>query len=157
MDVATNQDQLRALDELLSSVRLAVQRPGFRRRLLEGLAASPTIGTLRVLRAVEQLGAGGPPSIGDVSGRLAVEHSTASRAVESAVRAGLLSRRPCDQDLRRSRLELTERGVAVLEQTSARRRELLGSITRDWSDTDVDRLVQLLGALSAGYDELERT
>ena len=151
----TGLDRLVRLDELISAIRMSVQRPGYRRRLLEGLDAAPTIGTLRLLRAVEQLSGDALPSIKDVSARLAVEHSTASRGIEGAVRLGLLTKRPCAEDLRRSRVQLTERGVALLDQASARRRVMLEEVTRGWPNVDVDELVRLLHALTAGYEELE--
>lgn len=148
--------RLEQLDELIGAVRLSVQRPGYRRRLLEGLDAAPSIATLRLLRSVEQLTGEVLPSIREVSQRLAVEHSTASRAVEAAVRSGLLTKQPCAQDLRRSRVQLTDRGCALLDQASARRRAILEEATSGWPDADLVELVRLLDALNAGYDELER-
>ena len=63
------------LDELLTRIHLARQRPNWRRRLLDGASPVTTVSTLRVLRAVEQCepvddGA----SIRDVAEYMAVEH-----------------------------------------------------------------------------------
>ena len=134
-----------------------MQRPGHRRRLLLGLEIPGGITTVRVLRAVETHYADASPSIGDIAARLAVEHSTASRSVDAAVRHGLLSKHTCEQDMRRTRLKLTARGRSVLSKTSARRRELLGTVTEGWSDQDLARLITLLDALLAGFDRLEST
>jgi len=148
--------QLYELDELLAAVRLAVQRPEYRRRLLQGYDVPGGITTLRLLRAVEILSASGAPSIKDVAARLAVEHSTASRGVDSAVHAGLLNKQPCADDQRRTRLALTPQGSSLLKKTSARRRELLEDITHGWHVEDISRLVELLDALRAGFDRLEQ-
>lgn len=150
-------DRLTELDDLLAAVRLAVQRPGYRRRLLSGLEIAGGITTLRVLRAVETHSADASPSIGDIGTRLAVEHSTASRSVDAAVKHGLLSKHTCEQDMRRTRLKLTARGRSVLSKTAARRKELLGAVTEGWPEEDLDRLVGLLDTLLEGFDRLEST
>lgn len=147
--------RLDQLDDLLSGLRLAVQRPGYRRRLLAGLGAPGGVTGLRVLRAVQVLSTDGSPSIKDVAARLAVEHSTASRAVDSAVREGLLRKQPCADDQRRIRLELTPDSEDLLARTGARRTELLATITRGWEQADLDRLIELLEGLQNGYDRLE--
>jgi len=155
--MVTEAQRLYELDDLLASVRRALQRPTYRRKLLSGLDLPGGIAMLRLLRAVEILRVDGAPSIGDIASRLAVEHSTASRSVDAAVRFGLLSKRPCDRDLRRARLELTGRGRSVLRKASTRRRELLAQVTAGWSDADIDRLVEMLDALRRGFDDLERS
>ena len=66
------------LDELLTRLHVARQRPSWRRRLLEGDPVA-NVSTLRVLRAVENSGDGA--SVSDVAEYMAVEHSTASRTV----------------------------------------------------------------------------
>jgi DNA-binding MarR family transcriptional regulator len=152
--VPTAADQLTALDDLLAAVRLVGQRPGYRHRLLAGLEIPGGVTTIRLLRAVEAH-AEGAPSIGDVATRLAVEHSTASRSVDAAAKNGLLSKHSCADDLRRTRLELTASGRAVLSKTSARRKQLLGAATAGWSGEDLARLNGLLDAVLAGFDRLE--
>ena len=149
--------RLHDLDDRLASVRVAIQRPEYRRRLLSGLDIPGGITTLRLLRAVQRLGVEEAPSIRDVATRLAVEHSTASRSVDTAVKAGLLKREACEEDLRRTRLSLTARGRSLLKKGSARRRELLASVTDGWPSEDIDRLVELLDALRLGFDRLERS
>src|SRR5665647_100105 len=145
------------LDELLAAVRMALQRPEYRRKLLGGLDVPGGITTVRLLRAVEVLSVDEAPSITDIAAQLAVEHSTASRSVDAAVRNGLLSKHACAEDLRRTRIELTSRGRSLLMKTSARRRELLGQVTNGWSSVEIDRLVELLDALREGFDRLERS
>lgn len=153
--VTVEAKRLHDLDDLLAAVRVALQRPTYRRKLLSGLDVPGGITTLRLLRAVEYLSVQASPSIGDVATRLAVEHSTASRSVDAAVRSGLLAKQVCAQDQRRARLDLTSQGRTLLKKASARRRELLGDITDGWSAEDIDQLVELLGALRQGFDRLE--
>lgn len=147
--------RLHELDDLLARVRRVIQRPEYRRRLLEGLDVPGGITMLRLLRAVDVASSEGAPSIKEVATRLALEQSTTSRSVDMAVRANLLIKDACDQDLRRALLRLTPQARALLDETSARRRDLLGSMTEGWPESDIDRLVELLGLLCDGFDAIE--
>jgi DNA-binding MarR family transcriptional regulator len=142
------------LDDALVDVRRVLQRAGYRRRLLAAVGGPVELASLRVLRAVER-SADAAPSIGDVAEVLVVDPSTASRTVDRCVEAGLLARVPCRQDRRRSRLELTDQGRAVLDRVTEARRTLLAEVTEDWTEEDVDRLSELLSMLLAGFDRLE--
>ena len=144
-----------ALDDALVAVRRVLLRPGYRTRLLEGLPGRVELATLRLLRTVQRHD--GPPSIGEVAEVLTVDPSTASRVVERAVEQGLLERRPCTDDRRRTRLELTAAGTELLDRATARRRELLAEVTADWDADELAHLVTSLTALIDGFDQLEGT
>lgn len=144
---------LDALDEALVAIRQAQQRPGYRRRLLDGLSRDVDLATLRLLRVVQRADA--PPTIGTVADTLAIDPSTASRVVDRAVATGDLERRACTTDRRKARLRLTDAGQAVLDEATAHRRALLAEVTDTWDAGDLDRLVDLLHALSSGFERLE--
>src|SRR5688500_8880021 len=113
------------LDELLTRIHVARQRPAWRRRLLEGAGPVTNVSTLRVLRAVEHCERRGDgASIRDVANYMAVEHSTASRTVAAVVAAGLLTKTSAASDQRRSVLVLTDLGVKALATVTGRRREM---------------------------------
>jgi DNA-binding MarR family transcriptional regulator len=141
------------LDELLTRIHIARQRPNWRRRLLDGAGPVTHVSTLRVLRAVEQCercddGA----SIRDVAEYLAVEHSTASRLVAAVVAAGLLTKSAAPDDQRRRALVLTDAGRKALATVTDRRRDLVAEAIADWPDLDVDILVALLGRLTERFE-----
>lgn len=141
------------LDELLTRIHLARQRPEWRRRILDGSAQVPSVSTLRVLRAVEQCEVQGRgASIGDVAEYLAVEHSTASRTVGSVVAAGLVTKTLAADDQRRCVLVLTSAGREALAAVTSRRRQLVADVVADWADADVDALVGLLGRLAVDFE-----
>lgn len=141
------------LDELLVRVHIVRQRPGWRRRLLDTSGAVPTLSTLRVLRAVEQREETGQgASIGEVAEYMAVEHSTASRTVATAVKAGLLTKTLATEDQRRCVLVLTEEGRSALAEVTGRRQEMVAEMVADWPDGDVDALVVLLQRLVADFE-----
>ena len=137
------------LDELLTRLHVARQRPSWRRRLLEGDSVT-NVSTLRVLRAVEQCGGGA--SISDVAEYMAVEHSTASRTVGGVVAEGLLTKAYATDDQRRCVLVLTDVGRKALATVTDRRRELVAETIADWPETDVDTLVALLERLTDRFE-----
>lgn len=144
------------VDDLLLRVRRAQMRPAYRRRVLDGVPHVSGVGELRLLRAIERLAApGARPSVGDIAVDLAVEHSTASRAVHEADRRGLVSKSPCQDDQRRSLVALTDEGHAALERATANRRRIIADVVAGWPGHDVARLIALLGRLVDGFDVLE--
>lgn len=142
------------LDDLLTRVFTARQRPEWRRRVLDSTDSVRALSTVRVLRAVERRALSGrAASISDVADDLAVEHSTASRTVSTVVAAGLLTKSPAADDQRRSLLVLTDVGRKTLAQVTARRRDMVTAVVADWPDEQVDTLVTLLDRLA---DDFER-
>ncbi len=141
------------LDELLTRLAVARQRPGWRRRVLDagGPVANPS--TLRVLRAVEQCQHSGGASIRDVAEFMAVEHSTASRSVAAVVAAGLLSKTSSADDQRRCTLVLTDAGRKALDLVTDRRRDLVADLIADWPSEDVDTLITLLARLTERFEQ----
>jgi DNA-binding MarR family transcriptional regulator len=153
MHICVPQSRYDHLDELLTRIHVARQRPGWRNRLLDGAIPVASVSTLRVLRAVEQsqkTGVGA--SIRDVAEYTAVEHSTASRTVAAVVAAGLLTKTSATDDQRRCVLVLTDVGRKALETVTDRRRELVAESIADWPDTDVDALVTLLDRLTERFE-----
>jgi DNA-binding MarR family transcriptional regulator len=147
---ASRYDQL---DDLLTRIAVARQRPRWRRRILDAADPVSNASTVRVLRAVEHCQAhGGGASIRDVADFMAVEHSTASRSVASVVSAGLLTKTFAADDQRRCTLVLTDAGRDALDTVTDRRRELVAELIADWPDANIDTLVALLGRLTERFE-----
>lgn len=141
------------LDELLTRIAVARQRPTWRRRVLDGVDPVANASTVRVLRAVEHCQQhGGGASIRDVADFMAVEHSTASRSVAAVVSAGLLTKTFAADDQRRCTLALTDAGRDTLTTVTDRRRELVAEMIADWPETNIDTLVALLGLLTEQFE-----
>ncbi len=136
------------LDELLTRIHVARQRPSWRRRVLDEAGPVTNVSTLRVLRAVEHCQQTGGASIRDVAEYVAVEHSTASRTVGAAVAAGLLTKTSATDDQRRCVLVLSEVGREALARVTDRRRDLVAETIADWPEADVETLVDLLDRLT---------
>ena len=137
MHIYVPQSRYDQLDELLTRLHVARQRPSWRRRLLDGADPVTNVSTLRVLRAVEQCQrSGGGASISDVAEYMAVEHSTASRTVAAVVAAGLLTKTFATDDQRRCVLVLTDVGRKALATVTDRRRDLVAETIADWPDAE---------------------
>ena len=144
------------LDDLLTRIHIARQRPTWRRRLLDSAGPLRSVSTLRVLRAVEQCErAGAGASVRDVADYLAVEQSTASRTVAAVVSAGLLTKTVDPEDQRRCVLSLTAAGRAALSAVTRRRRKLVAEAVADWPKNDVESLVSLLDRLTERFESAE--
>jgi DNA-binding MarR family transcriptional regulator len=140
------------LDDLLTRIHIARQRPHWRHRVLGTDSRVANVSTLRVLRAVEQCQDAGGASIGDVADFMAVEHSTASRIVAAVVHAGLLAKSSAADDQRRCALTLTDVGRKELAAVTDRRRDLVAESVADWPEADVDTLVALLDRLTERFE-----
>lgn len=142
-------DAITELDELVIRVRLATQRPEWRRQLTRGTVHELTIGDLRVLRSVERRARqGADVSIGGVAEDIGVEHSTASRAVTAVVAKRLLTKSVSSADQRCTSLALTDAGREALEETTQRRREMVAEVVTDWSSDDLASLLKFLRRLA---------
>jgi DNA-binding MarR family transcriptional regulator len=143
---APTRTALEDLDVALVRLRRFWQRPQLKARVLTELGGGVTPSRYNVVRAVAMAEAP-EPCVGDVAAALDVDASTASRFVADAVDAGLLARSTSERDRRRSRLEVTAAGRALLDRGADVRRALLGEMTAGWDEEDVARLAHLLGRL----------
>ena len=146
------QSRFDQLDDLLTRIHFARQQPVWRGRVLGTDSPVANVSTLRVLRAVEQCRQTGGASIRDVADFMGVDHSTASRMVATVVASGLLSKFSAVDDQRRCALVLTDLGRNELAAVTERRRDLVAEIVADWSDSDVDTLVELLDRLTDRFE-----
>ncbi len=143
------------LDELLTRIHLARQRPAWRRRLLDGSGPVTTVSALRVLRAVEECQRSGDgASVRDVAEFMAVEQSTASRTVAAVVAAGLLTKTSARDDQRRCALVVTDVGRKALSTVTDRRRDLVAEAIADWPEADVETLANLLARLTERFERV---
>jgi DNA-binding MarR family transcriptional regulator len=84
--------------------------------------------------------AGPEVTVGDVAAFLDVAPSTASRLVDRAEMAGLVSRVPSGVNSRRIAIVLTDKGSDLQQRAYRARVGWLGERLHDWSDLDVATL-----------------
>jgi DNA-binding MarR family transcriptional regulator len=83
-------------------------------------------------------------TVGDIADFADVEHSTASRLIDRAVRAGLVTRARSAEDARRTIVQLTEAGQALQREAAAFRITWLARVLADWPEVDVATFAELL-------------
>ncbi|MFD0206324.1 MULTISPECIES: MarR family winged helix-turn-helix transcriptional regulator [Saccharothrix] len=93
-------------------------------------------------------------SISDIAAFTDTEHSTASRLVDRAVRAGLVEREPSPADARRTRVVLTEAGCRTRDRATRFRLAWLGEVVLQWPADDVVILTSLLTRFADEVDRL---
>ncbi|MEV0132717.1 MarR family winged helix-turn-helix transcriptional regulator [Dactylosporangium sp. NPDC050688] len=97
-------------------------------------------GTVGLLQAIDRVrSATGGCHLKQVAAAIALDQSTASRAVSAAERSGLVRRVADPHDGRASLLELTDAGRTTLADAVAWYSALLSDALRDWSDEDLER------------------
>ena len=83
---------------------------------------------------------------------LRVEPSTATRAVQRLVNAGLAERRPSNDDGRVVQVEITEAGREVFEAVAARRAELLTFILKKYTREELPIFADMLERFVVSVD-----
>ncbi len=97
-----------------------------------------------VVDAIARVGNGDGCSVGDVAEAVTVAHSTASRLVDRAVRAGMVTRTRDAAEARRAVLRLTPAGERLQASATEFRQRQLAEVTSGWSAGDVTVLSTLL-------------
>jgi DNA-binding MarR family transcriptional regulator len=126
--------------------RLLAFRTGLRRFLSwsgqQAEAAGITPAQHQLLLAVRGHPDPRGPTIGDLAGYLLVRHHSAVELIDRAVAAGLVTRRPDNQDARTVRIALTARGRDRLEKLAASHLEELARLTGQlhalWAGLDTE-------------------
>ncbi|MGW0894611.1 MarR family winged helix-turn-helix transcriptional regulator [Saccharopolyspora sp. NPDC002578] len=85
----------------------------------------------------------------DLAAHRVVDASVVSRQVSQLEQAGLISRRADPQDRRVSLLRATEEGEQALARIEQHRAEWLSDALRDWDETKVRDLAELLDVAAA--------
>ena len=136
---------LKRLDVALLALRRFVDAPAPRGdSTLAHDSARVEVSTVLVVDAVARRGAGGECSIGAVAEELRVVHSTASRLIDRAVRAGMLHRTRSSADPRRVVLTLSAAGEQLQREAIAFRTGRLAELLVAWSDDEVTTFTRLL-------------
>lgn len=137
------------VDAVIQQWRRKTAKRELSHRALASLGLDLELAQLDVLFAIaapvhEFGGASGETMVGTVAERLGIDPSRASRLVAEMVTAGYARRAVSQIDARRTILELTPLGEAVVEAVQAYKWLFLGDFFSGWSAEDVARFVPLL-------------
>ncbi len=95
-----------------------------------------------------------PLRVSDLAECVGLDASTVSRHVKHLEDAGHLARTGDPDDRRASRLRVTERGRAFLEEAMEARAALIAQAIADWPDEDRGTLTTLMTRLAEAIDRL---
>lgn len=93
----------------------------------------------------------------DLADALGVNPSTATRAVDRLLTAGLVDRRPNPQSRRETHISLTPSGERIVREVTARRREEIARIVERMPPTHRRGMVRALSAFSKAGGEPSAT
>lgn len=138
-----------AIDALMQNWRRRAMRRELGNRALIDLKIGIDLAQFDVLVAIEapvaQFGDhDGETMVATVAERLGIDPSRASRIVSEMVEAGYARRAASQADARRTIIELTDAGEAVVEAVRAYKFLILGDFLGGWSPDEVATFVPLL-------------
>ena len=137
------------VDAVMQQWRRKTAKRELSHRAVASLGLDLELAQLDVLFAIaapahEFGGASGETMVGTVADRLGIDPSRASRIVADMVAAGYARRSVSQADARRTVLELTPLGEAVVDAVQAYKWLFLGDFFSGWSAEDVARFVPLI-------------
>jgi len=156
-------DSVLEIDAVLQKWRRRAMRREIGHRALTDLKVGIDLAQFDVLVAIDapanEFGAtAGETMVATVAERLAIDPSRASRVVSEMVELGYAKRAVSQADARRTIIELTEAGMAVVEAVRAYKFLLMGDFLKSWDDAELAAFVPLLQRFEAwGDDAVERT
>ena len=103
---------------------------------------------------LHQVSGRGPLRVSDLAAAMGLDVSTASRHVRQLEDGGFLARTGDPNDRRASRVRLTRRGRAALDQAMRARGTLVDRATADWPEDDRATLTTLMTRLAESLDRL---
>lgn len=105
------------------------------------------LSTLLVLEAVARSGT--PVSVREIADQLDVAHSTASRLVTRAERAGMVARATSTTDRRETVIETTQVGHDLRRRATTYRLDRLMALTQAWTSEEKATFAHLLDRFAA--------
>ncbi|KRB01687.1 hypothetical protein ASD83_06560 [Devosia sp. Root685] len=148
-----------AIDALMQKWRRRAQKRELGNRALAHLKIGLDLAQFDVLIAIagptEPDEAPGETMVATVAERVNIDPSRASRLVSEMVDQGYARRAVSQADARRTIIELTDRGVAVVEAVRAYKFLVMGDFLAEWSAEDLAAFVPLLKRFGSWMDGID--
>lgn len=133
------------IDSALIDLRHLWAHPG---ALLDAEFGTVDISTILVCREAARSARGRLPTVADIATGLNVAHSTASRLIDRAERAGAVIREPSADDARSTAVRLTERGRRLHTTATRFRQRYLATLLAGFDDDETAQFAHLLAAFA---------
>ena len=146
------------IDGLMQKWRRRAQKRELGQRALVHLKIELDLAQLDVLFAIagpmDPAEAPGETMVATVAERVNIDPSRASRLVSEMVEHGFARRAVSQADARRTIIELTERGRAVVDSVRAYKFLIMGDFLGEWSAEDIAVFVPLLKRFATWMDSI---
>lgn len=143
-------DALMRIDAVVLNWRRQMHKRELGHRAVRALGLDIELAQVDTLFAIAaEAGDGEETMVSTVAERLSIDPSRASRLVAEMVNAGYARRAVSQRDARRTILELTPAGEAVVAAVQKYKWLLLGEFFSGWSKADIDAFVPLLERYSS--------
>lgn len=148
------------IDAVLQKWRRKAMRRELGHRALIDLKVGIDLAQYDVLAAIEapetEFGeAQGETMVATVADRLAIDPSRASRLVSEMVEQGFARRAVSQADARRTIIELTDRGWAVVQAVRAYKFLIMGDFLGGWDGKALDAFVPMLKRFGSWMDSID--
>lgn len=159
IDAATV-EAVMSIDGMLQQWRRRAMKRELGHRALQDLHIGIDLAQFDILAAIKgpRLDAGcvpAEPMIATVAERLNIDPSRASRLVSEVVELGLARRAVSQADARRTIIELTDKGTAILDRVLAYKYLVMGDFLASWSREELESFVPLLKRFSNWVDGID--
>jgi DNA-binding MarR family transcriptional regulator len=134
------QDSLLLIDSALLGLRHLWSMPAERPASLGGVEMS----TVWVVEALDRAGSSEGLSVAELAEALDVAHSTASRLIDRALDAGMVTRERSLRDARRAMVTLTPGGRELANESRSFRMGYLAQLTATWTPEEQGNFAALL-------------
>jgi DNA-binding MarR family transcriptional regulator len=150
-------EELARLDRAFLRLRRLIFRPETQSIPIPSLGRTVDLAKVMACVAIaegpEIVGLDHAPTVKDIAMILELEHSTASRMLTEAEADGLVVRSTDPSDRRRTIVELTEDGRALLADSQHIRTWAIGGVLAEWNPSEVAQLSSLLERLVTTFNE----
>jgi DNA-binding MarR family transcriptional regulator len=150
-------EELVRLDRAFLRLRRLIFRPDTQSIPIPSLGRTVDLAKVMACVAIaegpEIMGLAHAPTVKDIAMILELEHSTVSRMLTEAEADGLVARSTDPADRRRTIVELTDDGRALLADSQRIRTWAIGGVLSDWDPSEVEHLAGLLEKLVTTFNE----
>ncbi|MBB2205680.1 MarR family winged helix-turn-helix transcriptional regulator [Gluconacetobacter takamatsuzukensis] len=146
--------KLPALHRALIEIVGVMNRPERDEAMLKAAGLTLERALFPLLVLVERLG---PIGVVDLASRVGRDHTTVSRQIARLAELGLVARHGSAADRRVREATITPPGKEATDAVDRAREAMAVSLFRNWSETDFDQLVRLIGMLAESMTTLPPT
>jgi DNA-binding MarR family transcriptional regulator len=143
--------EVETIGRAMGQMRLMMGRRIITRLAADQLTPGLDLSHFDVIEAVRRAGEAGEPTVGAVAEALRIDHSRGSRLITDLIQRGLLRRAVSQADARRTVVELTEVGQALVVKIGEVKRGFIRNVVADWSEDEVSRFANLFERFVVGF------